>query len=276
MPNLYLSYPAIPFDAVAREESVTFSEDRPASNVISGERYQYASATAGASGAIDLEYDLGVGNTSTVDHIIVANAKKLRDQGSTTLALDSAANGIGGTYSNVWTDANFGTATLYGTESKDYITHSLSLATNRTWKVKLSGGAATTREISKIYFGTTWNPEKDCDWSLSIVYPEGGRASTEDGGGKVAKLGDARLSISVTWVGVGDDALQIFNDRVLNYWQEHKFFLFTTGSHRILNDHRLLHVRLQAEPQVTTIKKLANNLPEGYSTITANFIEVKG
>jgi hypothetical protein len=273
---LYLSYPAIPFNSIVKAQSVTFSEDNPISNTIYGERYQYASATAGASGAIDLEWDLGVGNTSTVDHVIVANAKKLRDQGSTTLALDSAANGIGGTYSNVWTDANFGTDTLYGSESQDYITHSLALATNRTWKAKLSGGAATTRDISKIYFGTSWNPIKEPDFSYKLIATEGGEQSTEDGGSKIARLGDARYQFNASWNGVSDANAQIFFDRVFKYWQTHKFFLYTISDHRPLNDLRVVHVRLLSEPTHSRRKAEINGVWTGYNNISIEALEVKG
>lgn len=273
---LYISYPAIPFNSIVEAQSVVFSEDNPIQNIVSNERYQYASATAGASGAIDLQYDLGVGRTSTVDHIIVADAKRLRDQGSTTLALDSASNGIGGTYSNVWTDANFGTATLYGSDSRDYITNSLSLATNRTWKVKLSGGSATTREINKIYFGTSWNPAREPDFSYKLVIPEGGEESTEDGGSKVTRLGLPRYQFSIRWTGVSDANTQIFFDRVFKYWQQHKFFLYTVTDHRPLDDIRLAHVRLLSEPTHSRRKAEINGVWAGYNTISIEALEVRG
>lgn len=276
MPNLYVSYPAIPFDAKVRAQSVTFSEDRPIGNAIYGERYQYASATAGASGAINAEWDLGVGFTTAVDHIIVANAYKLIAQGSTSIALDTASDGIGGTYSNVWTDASFASATLRGPDSLDYITTGLSLSAARTWKFKLSGGGTTTREINKVYFGTAWNPGKEPSYSYNIAMPEGGKTSTEDGGYKCVRLGDGRYQVTSSWAGVTDAQAQIFFDRIAARWQTHKFFLFTTGEHRILNSLRLLHVRLLSPPEISRRQVYRAGAWVGYSNISCEFQECKG
>lgn len=276
MPYTYLSYPAIPFDAKVRAQSVTFSEDRPIGNTIYGERYQYASATAGVSGAISMEWDLGVGFTSTVDHIIAANAAKLKAQGVTSISLDSASDGIGGTYSNVWTDASFNSATLYGPDAQDYIATGLSLTAKRTWKVKLSGGAASTREINKIYFGTAWNPGKDPDYSYKLIQPEGGKVTTEDGGVKCLRLGDGRYQVGMSWEGVTDAQAQIFFDRVASKWQIHKFFLYTVDNHRTLNNLRLLHVRLLSAPTISRRTISVNNAPQGYTSISCEFQEVRG
>lgn len=276
MTNLFLSYPSIPFDAKVRAQSVTFSEDRPIGNTIYGERYQYASATAGVSGAIHCEWDLGTGITSTVDHVIVANAAKLIAQGSTSIALDACTDGIAGTYSNVWTDASFNAATLRGPESLDYITYGLSLAAKRTWKFKLSGGSASTRELCKVYFGATWNPAKDANFKHSIKQAEGGVVSTEDGGIKCVRLSDGKYQVSIGWVGVSDANAQIFADRVMRYWQQHKFFLFTTGEHRILNGLRLLHVRCLSAPTIQRREVYRAGAWVGYNYINAEFQECLG
>jgi hypothetical protein len=276
MTNLYLSYPSIPFDAKVRAQSVTFSEDRPIGNTIYGERYQYSSCTAGASGAIDIEWDLGVGYSTAVDHVIVPNAYKLIQQGTDTIELDAADDGIGGAYSNVWSDSSFDSATLRGADSLDYITTGLSLSAARTWKIKLSGGSATTREINKIYFGTAWNPSKDPNFSYQVVMPEGGSVTTEEGGYYCVRLGDGRYQIQLSWTGVSDAQTQIFYERIVKYWQLHKFFLFTTAEHRILNNLKLMHVRCLSEPQISrrTVYRAGNW--EGYNSIDAEFQECKG
>ena len=276
MPNLYLSYSAIPFDAKVRAQSVIFSEDRPIGNTIYGERYQYASATAGASGLIRMEWDLGYGYTQSADHCIIANAYKLQQQGVTEIGIDTAADGIGGTYANVYQNASFASATLYGPDSLDYIATGLSLATNRSWRPYITGGASTTREICKWYFGTAWNPGKDADYSYKIVQPEGGKVETEDGGYKCVRLGDGRFQISVSWAGVTDAQTQIFFDRVCKYWQVHKFFLFTTGEHRILNNYRVLHIRLLSRPKIVRDTISSAGSWTGYNTISLEALEVKG
>lgn len=462
MTALYISYPDIPFRALERAQSVTFDSTRPIGNTISGERYQYASATAGASGAIDCEWDLGFGNTSAVDHIIIANAYKTIQQGSTSIALDTSSTGIGGSYTNVWTDAGFSTATLRGPDSLDYIqagnlenliywseafqtapwvqgrssitpnaiaapdgtttadklldngvsgthrvyqiytmsinvSHTVSVyvkaaeftkirlaLTNqvetargtadfdlsagtvsniaaestsienagngwwrcsvtdslnsgdtggaifiythngsgvsytgtgtdgvyiwgaqvrrattettyvkteaglwqnlalqgtaaRTWKWKLSGGSATTRELNKIYFGSSWNPGKDPDdYSLTLRKASGGQIKLEDGADKMIRLADAKYFFTVTWDGVSDANAITFTNKIKRYWQKSNFFLYTTENHRILNNMRLLHVRLLDEPTVTRGSYLVGNTRYGRNTITCNFAEVRG
>lgn len=276
MTNLYLSYPSIQYDAKVRKQSVTFSDDRPWGNTIYNERYQYASATAGASGAINAQSDLGVGVTTAVDHVIVANAQKLITQGATSIALDACTDGIDGTYSNVWTDASFANATLRGPDSLDYITTGLSLTAKRTWKFLISGGAASTREFCKVYYGTAWNPGVDANFGYSIKKPENSTISTEDGGSRCYRLADGRYQISLEWPGVADAAAQIFADRVLENWNVHKFFLFSTGEHRILNSLRLLHVRCTAAPTISRRLVYRAGVWTGYNYIKAEFQQCLG
>lgn len=473
MTNLYLSYPAIPFDAKVRSQDVTFSEDRPIGNVIYGERYQYASATAGGSGAILTQWDLGYSYSQAVDHIIIPNAAKLVSQGTTEVRLYTAADGIDGTYSQIWADASFGCDNA-GPDGLDYIRYgdlenrityseefdnaywdkydssitanavtapysvslsnslladklventnntahgvgyggsstfgvlSLSNATSykfsvyakaaertrifmqvgggafanqqtvldlsagsvvsnalggvgsiesigdgwyrctltattsaasycypsiylvssgttasyagttgyglylwgaqltkasysstylkttaaerlslttatstaaRTWKHAITGGASTTREINKIYFGTAWNPGKDPDYDYKIVQPDGGKVSTEDGGYKCVRLGDGRYQVNVTWTGVTDAQTQIFYDRVMRYWQVHKYHWFTTGEHRILNNFRVMHVRVLEQPKISRDIIYVAGVRAGYNTINIKTLEVKG
>lgn len=275
MTYLYLSYPAIPFDALVRTQNITFSEDRPIGNIIYGERYQYASGTAAASGVVYSDWDLGSGNSQSVDHVIIANAYKLIQQGTTNAELYSSTDAA--SYSSVWQDASFNSATLYGPDSYDYLASGLSLTAKRAWRSYFSGGSASTREICKVYFGTAWDAGKNPDtYELSRIPAEGGRVKTEDGGDKFLRLGDPRYRFSCTWKGVSDSAARTFYTRVKARWQQHKFFLFTTGNHRILNNMRVLHVRLLDEPVVSRGRQQQSGLWVGYNTITCNFQECKG
>lgn len=275
MTYLYIAYPSIPFDAVARKTNVSFSENLPIDNAISGERYQGCSApTTGGSGNTESQWDLGVGEARAVNHIIVAHADKLIAQGSTSIGLQSAANGIDGTYSTVWAEASFASATLRGADSKDYIAHSLNLTANRSWLAYFTGGASTERSFSKLYFGQSWDPGVDPDsWTISRPAEESGVRQNEDGTTSMIRIADARYQFTFTWVGVEDAAANIFRNRIMKYWQEHKFFLYTTDNHRILDDKRLMHVRVADLPTISR-NELASG--EGYNTISANFLEVRG
>lgn len=140
----------------------------------------------------------------------------------------------------------------------------------------MTGGASTTRELCKWYFGTAWNPGKDPDYDYKLIMPEGGKVFTEDGGIKVVRLGDGRYQVSVSWVGVTDAQTQIFYDHVCKYWQAHKFFLYTVTDHRILNNLRLLHIRLLSQPRISRSTISRNNAPQGYNTISIEAQECKG
>lgn len=277
MTNLLISYPAIPFDSIDRAQSVTFAEDRLADNVITGERYQYASATAGASGLIEMEFDLGVGNSQSVDHVIVVNAQKLIDQGTIVIALESANDGIGGTYATTWEDPYFNLANLYGSDSKDYISYNLFNLAARTWKFYITGGSVTTREICKVYFGTALDLEKDpASFSFEMVEPEGSYLIGEDGNYHSIRLGEKKFQISLQWQGVSDEKASIFYNRICRYWQQHLFVLYTTAEHRILNNKYLVYGRFVSMPTISRTEILEAGAWVGYNNISAVFVEAKG
>jgi hypothetical protein len=275
MTNLLISYPAIPFDSIDRAQSVTFNERRLADNVITGERYQYATATAGASGTIEFEFDLGVGNTSTVDHVVLINSQKLIDQGTTEINLDTASNGVGGTYTNVW---NLDPLIAgVGTHEKDLIVSGLNLTAARTWKFWLSGGASTTRDISKIYFGTALDLEKDpASFNFELISPEGSYLKGEDGNYHSVRLGEKKFQVSLSWQGVSDAKANLFYSKICRYWQKHLFALYTTAEHRILNNHYMIYGRFVSQPIISRTEVLEAGAWVGYNNISAVFVEAKG
>lgn len=275
MTNLLISYPAIPFDSIDRAQSVTFEDNNLADNVITGERYQYAKATAGASGTIELEFDLGVGNSQGVDHVILLNAQKLIDQGTTEINLDTATDGVGGSYSNVW-NLNPLIAGV-GTHEKDLLVTGLSLAVARTWKFWITGGAASTRDISKVYFGSALDLEKDpVSFNFELISPEGSYLKGEDGNYHSVRLGEKKFQISLAWQGVSDDNANLFYNKICRYWQQHLFALYTTAEHRILNNHYMIYGRFVSQPIISRTEVLEAGAWVGYNNISAVFVEAKG
>jgi len=270
MSNLLISYPSIPLEAVESLNSVAYNEDFNYRNLISTERHAWAEATAGASGTINNEYDLGVGKTKAVDHIIVARADSLIAQGTTTLRL-STTTAIGGTYADVLTDASFASATLRGSNSQDYIQHSLNLAAARTWRAQITGGGTTSRSYSKLYFGTAFDPVVNVSNFNYTRNDIAGDFKAGSGSVFLYKLSDARYSIEIEWRKITTAKMREFFSTVGRYWDKHRFFLFTTSEHQILDYKRLMHVKMTEAPEHEMIKD-----KDGYHVISCKFEEVLG
>lgn len=267
--NLVLSYQSIPLDAIARKASVTFDTDLLEGNLVTGERYAWGSATAGASGTIDYEFDLGTGNTGTCDHVVAARADKLQTQGTTTFKLSTAPDGIAGTYSDVWTDAGIAAATLYGPKSQDYFALSLGLAGARTWRWRITGGASTNRAYSKFHFGTIWDPACNPHFGPNREPFQG---TFESGSGVVypQRMSSPKYKFDITWGKVSTALTNTFLNRVVRKADLQRFFLITTAQHQILDQKRIVHVKLV--PNSFKHSRILND----YNSITASFEEVTG
>lgn len=263
--TLYIGYPDIPYNAVARETANTWEADFGYGNLVSGERYLFAKPSA--AGDLDVTFDLGTGNTSAVSFIILARADKLQSAGVTSVLLKSG-DGISSPSTQL-TISSFNTATLYGPRSNDYIQTGLSLSTAREWQLVTSGGSGL-RILSKAYFGNAFNMGKDPIFNPEYSIPDEAEFATEAGGRIFYRMDDAKWRFSFTWEGVTDDKVTEFFETIVKNKQLHRFFLFTDENHHVLANLRILHVRL-VEAETTNIDQKVDQ-----NTVSATFEEILG
>lgn len=268
--SLYLAYPDIPWRALSRAQSVTYSVQNNIGNTIHGERTILSTATAGSGGAITAEWDLGSAVTSTIDYLIIARAKDLKDQGTTTVTLDSTTTGIGGAYTNRYSDSTLQTTTLYGPDSNDYLATGLALSAFRGWRFGISGGADTARTLCKVYFGNAFDfgvQPASFSWTRQPRYTS--TFMTASGAIDYQRLDTLVYRFSIHWVGLSDAIIKSFYDTIVRYSQRHRYFLYTTSNtHEVLNNLRVLHCSLQ---KVSTF-----SVKQNWNRLDCEFEQVAG
>lgn len=266
--TLYLAYPDIPWRAVARAQSVTYTKLNDIGNTAHGERYLTSTATAGTAGAINLDWDLGSGVTSTIDYLIIARARDLKDQGTTTITLDSSTT-LAGAYTNRYSDATLATATLYGPQSNDYLATGLALGAYRSWRFGITGGSANSRTLCKAYFGNAFDfGIAPASFSFTRGPLDDPKFETTSGASDLRRIDELIYTFSYTFEGMTDAKIASFYDTILRYSHRHRYFLYTTTSvHEVLNNLRVLHCRLVSH-QHDQVKQNWNTLALTFEQIT--------
>jgi hypothetical protein len=270
--TLYLAYPDIPWRAVARAQSVTYTKLNDIGNTIHGERYLTSSATPGSGGTITLEWDLGSGVTSTIDYLIIARAKDLKDQGTTTITLDSSTTGTGGAYTNRYTNSGLQTATFYGPGSNDFIATGLALGAYRCWRFGVSGGPTdytTPRTFCKLYFGNAFDFGVDPAKFNFNRAPLSVSTFNATSGASDLRRGDELIyTFNYTFSGMTDAKIASFYDSILRYSHRHRYFLYTTSVHEVLNNLRVLHCKLVSHSH--------NQIKQNWNELSLTFEQITG
>lgn len=271
--TLYLANPDIPWRATARAQSVTYDVLNNIGNVVHGERYLVSTATPASGGAITTEWDLGSSTTSTIDYLIIARAKDLREQGTSSITLDSSTTGLGGAYTNRYTDAAFQTATLYGPNSNDYLATGLALSAFRCWRFGILGGPAdalTPRTICKLYFGNAFDfGIAPASFNFKRDVLESSNFETSSGASDLQRMRDPIYTFNYTFEGMTDAKIASFYDTILRYSHRHRYFLYTaTANHEVLNNLRVLHCKL--------ISHSHDQIKQNWNLLSLTFEQVLG
>lgn len=244
---MLICYPDVPKRAIETKASRAYQNGYNYRNLITGRRYQYAIATAGTSGTIQLQFDLGDGTSSgNVRYIIVGDAKRLIDAGTTTFKLDSNSDGIDGTYSNEWTDSSVSSATLYGIDSRDYFQLELGLSSKRCWRFELTGGLVTERAFTKLFFGGSISfSQKPSSYDWEYITPDSLTFISESGDSDIRRSKKSIYRFNIGWQGLTSTDIYNFQSKVSVNADTDSFYLITDENHAILNDFRCVHVRLK-------------------------------
>lgn len=266
--TLYIAYPDIPWRAQRAYVTAGAADSSyPARNTIYGERYQMHKITPDGSFNAIMHYDLGASVTATASYLIIARADRLRT--GDTLA-DTALGGSAN--ESVWTDFSHNdieAATLYGPRSEDYISTFSASSAYRYFRFYTNGTNTTARNVSKVYFGTAFQmgEEPEFEWDLIPLESE---YYAESGERDLVRHDQPVYRFTFRWRSVTDAKVKEFYDSIVRYSHRHRYFLYTTDQHQVLNNLRVLHVRLIEASTENPDKKV------DWNDLTATFEEIIG
>jgi hypothetical protein len=256
MPNSFLiCYPDIPQSALVVTTSATMNTDYPIESSFYGRRHNYSQlATSGNS--LVVTYDLGTGNTRTIDHLIVGGAQVMLSQAAVTgIYVDGSNNG------STWnaqlgTAANFLTRTFNGPDSDDLIftlayndTRAGTLAAYRYFRVTFTAGSATSIPFSKLYFGASFDMGVEpSTYDMEVITDQDSDTwKFHRGQVLMTKAFYPKHRFTVEWDGVTDAKATAFKTTILNNPYRDYVWLYAATYADPLYDNKLVYCKVVDE-----------------------------
>lgn len=269
--------------ATPSNSALYFDDDFPLASSFYGETYNHAKfevarLPSGTTGCA-ISFDLGTGNTRSVDHLVIGGVKSLLAAGVTAVYVQGSNDAS--TWTNlIGTTANFQTRTKSGPYSDDIIfTPSFNdqiaggSTAYRYFKFIVAGATANTAlALRKLYFGTAFDMGKEPDNYNMEVSTEDDADTWKYPRGHVimSKAFYPRHIFTVEWDGVSDAKANEFATKILGDPYRSTVYLYAESFQDPLYDNRLIHCRVVAES--CSISK--DNETQGWNDIVAVFEEV--
>jgi hypothetical protein len=272
--SFLICYPDIPPSALTWSVTDAFDVDYSLENAFYGERHNYAQLAA-AQLSPTATFDLGTGNSRTVDHLIIGGAQLLLANGVTLAKVQGSSDGVSWV-NQLGTASAFQTRTFVGPDGDDVIFKAGynddlagTLAAYRYFKVSFSGGAAHKFPFSKLYFGASFDMGKEPDnYDMEVVteqdsdtwkYPRGHTLMT--------KAFHPRHKHTVEWDGVTDAKATEFMTSILANPYRNFVFLHAGTYADPLYSNTLIYAQVMAD-ECTVTKS-----DENWNDIKAVFLE---
>lgn len=263
MTSLIICYPDVPASALVVSANRTYDEDRALVNTYYGERGALAYLSSSQTSVV-ITYDLGTGNTRTVDHFILGQCSHLKGLGVTEARLQGSSNGS--TWVNqLGTASGFATRTFDGIEGRDLIFTAAyndqlatALAAYRYFRVTLSG-SSNVFGLSKIYFGASFDMGKEPDYYEPDILTERDADTWRYPRGQVlmTKAYYPAQRFQIEWDGVTDAKAAEFSTKILANPFRHHVFLYAATYQDPLFGSKLVHCRVLAD-DCEIVKKKEN------------------
>lgn len=275
MTSFLICYPDVSASALTYSASQTYDSNYPLFNSIYGDRMGYAQLSSNQS-SVAITYDLGTGNSRTVDHFILGGCAVLKANGVTEARLQGSNDG------STWTDqlgtaAAFQSRTFDGTDDDDIIftaayndQFSATLAAYRYFKVTLAGGSAHKFPVSKIYFGASLDMGKEPDFYDMEVLTEEDSDTWRYHRGQVlmTKAYYPQHKITIEWDGVSDTVRANFFAKLLSNPVKKHVFLYTATYSDPLYDNKLVHCKV-VDSECSSVQR-----KQDWNDIRAVFLEM--
>lgn len=241
--NLLIAYPDIPNRSLLASASTDNEKD-----IIFGAKSRVSKLTTAATGTVDWLFDLGSGVTATAEYLAIGRANLLQKGSVTTITLSGSSDGV--SYSTVYTNASFASATLTGTNSEDFITTFATSTAYRYWRFRADSGATSSyKPLSKIFFGTLFDLGRDPLHDRTIT-----PTLIED------KTARPLLTFSFNYQGITDTKRQSFETYIGKYAGEHTYFVYGTSYSYILGGYNPIYCRIVSYVFTPTAALNDNNL----------------
>lgn len=264
--------------ALVTSSSTAFEEDRPLVASFYGQSYTHARVSS-AVASLDITFDLGTGNSRTIDHLIIGGVKSLVASSTNGVVLSGSNNGSSWT-NQIGTSSGFLTRTLSGPYADDVIFTPTfndqiagTLAAYRYFKLSISKTSGTAQyAFRKLYFGAAFDMEKEPDsYSMEVlterdsdtwIYPRGHVI--------MSRAFYPRHRVTIEWDGVSDAKANEFMAKILGDPYRSTVYLYAAQYQDPLYDNRLMHCRVVSD--ACTITK--DNMTDNWNDIVAVFEEV--
>lgn len=291
MPSSFLIFhPDVPSSALNITSLATpsgsplyFDDDYQLVSSFYGETYNHAKLdttllTAGTTG-FTFTFDLGTGNSRTIDHLVVGGVKSLLAANVSGVYVQGSTNGTLW-FNLIGTINNFQNRTRSGPYSDDIVfTASFNdqiagaATAYRYFRFVVSGATPNTAlAFRKLYFGTAFDMGKEPDNYNMEVSAEDDADTWKYPRGHVimSKAFYPRHIFTVEWDGVSDAKANEFATKILGDPYRSTVYLYAENFQDPLYDNRLIHCRVVADS--CTISK--DNETQGWNDIVAVFEEV--
>lgn len=228
--NLLLANCGLPLDAIAVSVNNTQDTRYIKENLFGGNKvdsFRLATATSG-----DTRLTIQTAS-STTNFLYLGKAITLKndDVGTITVKGHSVDNYAAGT--TVTTLSSFGSATLMGPDSDDYVTTFATSSSFPYWYVNYNASAASLILHSKCFLGNYVDPGKDPTGTVTAtrIRPTGARRR-------------AAYTFELSWEGLSySKAVEMYQKFYRNR-RHNPIILFTTSYHDILFGHKVLFGRV--------------------------------
>lgn len=288
--SFLIFHPDIPSSAlsisiIANPSSLAlyFDDDYPLTSSFYGETYNHskldASRIPSGTTGFTATFDLGTGNTRSIDHLVIGGVKSLLSANVSGVYVQGSNNNstwtsIIGTTNNFQNRARSGP---YGDDIAFTPTFNDQIAGGSTayryFKFIVSGATADTAlAFRKLYFGTAFDMGKEPDSYNMEVSTEDDSDTWKYPRGHVimSKAFYPRHIFTVEWDGVSDAKANEFMSKILGDPYRNTVYLYAENFQDPLYDNKLIHCRVVASS--CTISK--SNETQNWNDITAVFEEV--
>lgn len=235
-----------------------------------GERSARPYITTNSGSYMTYAVDLGVGNTATADHLMLTHIDAYSAVTSITVynSNTSISSGYGGLNSAASYPASY---TGIGPRGEDYYLAVNMPTPARYWACEITTSSPSTNvRLGKIYLGTGFDMGKPPEEFLWERVPEKiAESRTTSGNYERQRASEYKYKFTFQWGAITDAKVAEFMG-IMEDSHRDRYFLYTTDLHHLLNDERLVHVKLT---NVTTENSAGK---ADWNRITAEFEELVG
>lgn len=269
--TLRISFPAIFTQGV--EERILAGVERFQTDwrdAFNADRTARPYLTASAGGFATYAVDLGTGITATADHLILSHIGTY--SGVSSIAAYNSNTSISAGYGGVnqiVVSTPIGLSRV-GPKFEDYFVAASMATPARYWAVELTASNAFPLKLGKIYLGLGLDLGREPIYQFERVPVSKSKALTTGGTYERGKSSEYIYRFRFEWERITDALTQTFFDRIAERATRDRFYLYTTTNHHILNEERLVHVRLLSASSDNSSQK------KDYNTIIAEFEEIIG